>query len=284
MSRDPSSVASRAPSEVRRRRTLAIALSLGAHLALLPLLFLAATERPIFSSPSEEIDAVIVSMEPPPAPVPPEIAPTEDPGGSAAPPSDAPKKPAPPIVAPMPRPAPPPPVRTRAARPAHADIETVVANPTPSPTFVGLSDAELGGATVAGSGSGNSAGSGSGAGTGSGAGNGSGGPCDMVRRIQDALRDDANIRQTATEAHRTLGRDRALLMWDGDWLQSPGQAGKGLAGVRQAIALEIAFAPPACRRQTMQGYAVISLGDAPGSPRIALGAAHWRWSDLAVRR
>ncbi|CAN5120299.1 hypothetical protein BH10PSE1_BH10PSE1_33550 [soil metagenome] len=119
---------------------------------------------------------------------------------------------------------------------------------------------------------------------GDGSGDGSGGPCDMVRRIQDALRADADIRQTAAEAHRSLGRNRALLMWDGDWLQSPGQAGKGLAGVRQAIALEVAFAPPACRRQSMQGFAVISLGDAADSPRIALGAARWRWSDLAVRR
>jgi hypothetical protein len=73
-------------------------------------------------------------------------------------------------------------------------------------------------------------------------------------------------------------------MWNGDWLLTPGQSGKGLAGVRQAIAVEIAFSPPACRQQQMRGYAVLSLGDAPGSPRIALGAPRWRWADLTGAR
>ncbi|MDO9076893.1 MAG: hypothetical protein Q7U72_05505, partial [Brevundimonas sp.] len=73
---------------------------------------------------------------------------------------------------------------------------------------------------------------------------------------------------------------RALLVWDGDWVQSPDQAGRGLAGVRQAIAVEIAFAPRACREQRVRGYAVIALADGPGAPRLALGGGRWRWSDL----
>lgn len=273
----------------RQRRTLAIVVSLAAHLGLLPLLFLATTSQPTISPTAEQFDAIAVTLTPPPPrpkPDPPPIHDARpDAGAAAAAPSDAPEKPAPPVAAPRPRPAPPPAPRTRAARPVPANVETVVASTPPSPvTFVGVSDAELGGATVAGSGSGTGAGAGSSSGTGSGSGNGSGGPCDMVRRIQDALRGDADIRQTAAAANRTLGRNRALLLWNGDWLQSPGQDGKGLAGVRQAIAIEVAFAPPECRRQPMRGFALITLGDAPGSPRIALGAAHWRWSDLSGGR
>ena len=274
--------ARRAETRSRRRPGLAVAISLGAHLALLPLLFLVPADPPVFSSADDDFDAVILNLEPPPRPIPPpepELAPVPvpDPKPEPAPSAASPAPPAP-------RLAPPPSApRTRAPRPAPPDVETVVANLNPAPVaFVGLGAEALGGATVAGSGSG--AGDGSGTGSGSGAGAGSGGRCDMVRRLQDALRDDADIRRTAAEAQGVIGRDRVLLLWDGDWLQTPGQAGRGLAGVRQAIAVEIAFSPPACRRQAMRGYALITLGDAPGSPRIALGAPNWRWSDLAGGR
>ncbi|MDB5421634.1 MAG: hypothetical protein JWR59_1581 [Brevundimonas sp.] len=272
----------------RRRRVLAIALSLGAHLVLLPLAFLSQSHPPDFSPSTEEIAPIVITLEPPPPPPAPEPAPEPDLAASGGSPAPSPEPPAPAPVAtpdPKPRPAPPPAVHTRAARPAPPNVPTIVANPgPPAVTFVGVGDGELAGAAVAGSGQGTGAGIGTGSGQGSGNGPGSGGPCDMVKRIQDALRDDARIRRTAAEAQGTLGRNQALLMWNGDWLLSPGQEGKGLAGVRQAIAVEIAFSPPACRHQTMRGYAVISLGDAPGSPRIALGAAQWRWSDLAGGR
>ncbi|WP_191553881.1 hypothetical protein [Brevundimonas aurantiaca] len=73
---------------------------------------------------------------------------------------------------------------------------------------------------------------------------------------------------------------RAMLVWNGDWLQSRNQAGKGLAGVRQAIALEVAFAPAECRNQRMTGLAVLTLEDGADGARIALGKGSWRWSDL----
>jgi hypothetical protein len=82
------------------------------------------------------------------------------------------------------------------------------------------------------------------AGEGDGAGGGSGGgDCNMARRVQAGAED-----------------------------------GKGLAAVREAITWEVAFAPPECRRQRMRGLVLLSLND--GSPRLALGAGDWRWSDL----
>jgi hypothetical protein len=48
--------------------------------------------------------------------------------------------------------------------------------------------------------------------------------------------------------------------------------------------LEIAFAPAACRAEPMQGVVLISLSDAPGALRLALGAPSWRWSELLARR
>lgn len=107
----------------------------------------------------------------------------------------------------------------------------------------------------------------------------------MVGRLQAALRRDADIRRAVDEAHRTLGpRGRAILVWNGEWLRNPGQDGKGLAGVRQAIAMEVAFAPAACRAQTMRGLVLISFSDAPGAPGLALGGGEWRWTDLLAAR
>jgi hypothetical protein len=100
----------------------------------------------------------------------------------------------------------------------------------------------------------------------------------MVRRLQAALRRDARVQAAAAEARRSS--PRAVLVWSGDWIQSPGEAGKGLAGVRQAISLEVAFAPEACRDQPVHGLVLLTLNDAPGSPRLVLGGGVWRWTDL----
>lgn len=103
----------------------------------------------------------------------------------------------------------------------------------------------------------------------------------MVRRLQDALREDAEVRAAVDAASRDLNASgRSIQVWDGDWLQSGNEAGKGLAGVRQAISMEVAFAPADCRAEPLRGLVLLSMGDGPGASRIALGAAAWRWSDL----
>ena len=81
----------------------------------------------------------------------------------------------------------------------------------------------------------------------------------------------------ATRDHRG---GKATLVWNGAWIRSPGQDGEGLAIVREAMMTHIAFAPAACRADPVRGLVLISLSDAPGASRLALGAGEWRWSDL----
>ena len=57
----------------------------------------------------------------------------------------------------------------------------------------------------------------------------------------------------------------------------------GNCSVREAIQWEVGFAPEACKEERVQGLVVISLADAPGSARIALGTGAWRWTDLLGR-
>lgn len=191
------------------------------------------------------------------------------PAASAPVPSEAPATPPLPLAAPVAtrRPVTPPEVRSELAVAAVATA-----------TMATVSEAELVGAMRAGDTGGQGSGSGGDGGPGRGQGNG-GGSCDMVARLQTKLREDDDIRRTVAEVQRSVG-GRALLVWDGDWRQNPGQAGKGLAGVRQAIALEVAFAPAACRTQAMRGLVLVTLSDAPGGARVALGTGRWRWSDL----
>ena len=272
----------------RRRRDglLAVATSLGLHLALLAgVVMIRPPEAPLVRSepPRPPVEITLYRPPPPPPPPVPEVraeAPAE--GGQAAPPTPAEPAPEPPAP---PRPAPPRPA-PRAARvlaPPPPRVEPVpAAVAAPVPVFATVSDARLAGAATAGSGAGQGAGAGSGQGTGPGSGSGSGGEgagCDMIGRLQQALRDDAEVRAAVGEAHRAAGR-RALLVWDGDWVQTPGQAGKGLAGLRQAIALEVAFAPEACRRQPMRGLVLITFAD---GARVVFGAGSWRWSQLLGR-
>ena len=63
----------------------------------------------------------------------------------------------------------------------------------------------------------------------------------MARRLQAALRRDAMVH--AAVAARGLTGGSAILVWDGGWVASPGEDGKGLAAVREAIVWEVAFAP-----------------------------------------
>ena len=103
----------------------------------------------------------------------------------------------------------------------------------------------------------------------------------MLKRLQEALRDDVEVRAAIQAAHREMNaQGKAIQVWDGDWLQSRGQEGKGLAGVRQAISVEVAFAPAECRAQAMRGLAVLALDDRADGAKLALGRGAWRWSDL----
>jgi len=99
----------------------------------------------------------------------------------------------------------------------------------------------------------------------------------MLRRVQEALRKDQLVLAAARTA-ATAGK--AVKVWDGDWLQSSGEAGKGLAAVREAIMWEVAFAPAACRAEPVHGLVLLSLDSGPGATRLAMGGGDWRWDDL----
>ncbi|WP_148216825.1 hypothetical protein [Phenylobacterium zucineum] len=248
----------------RRRRIWATALSLAAHLAIPLAIVVGARDE----APRIEPEPIVVSLvrppPPPPPPPPPKPPETPKPGGS---PAAAPAKAA---EAPPRRPV------RRAVRPPPPDVEPLLAPeapPVPVETLATVGEAALVGARTAGSGRG------SGTGTGSGVGDG-GEPCDMVRRLQAALRRDPEVRAAVAQAHRTGAGGRAILVWDGDWIRSPGEAGKGLAGVRQAIVMEVAFAPEACRQEAMAGLVLLSMSDSAGAPRLVLGRGAWRWTDL----
>lgn len=108
-----------------------------------------------------------------------------------------------------------------------------------------------------------------------GEGGGGGGGCDLARAVQQALRRDPQVRSAVEEANRS---GKAIMLWDGDWVRSGGQDGKGLSAAREAVVWEVGFAPEACRHQQMHGLLLMSLAD--GSTRFAIGAGDWRWSDL----
>jgi hypothetical protein len=106
-------------------------------------------------------------------------------------------------------------------------------------------------------------------------GGGGGGGCDLARAVQQALRRDRLVRTAVASANR-LGK--SVMMWNGDWVRSGGQDGKGLSAVREAIMWEVAFAPEACRNERMRKPVLLSLAD--GNTRFAIGSGDWRWSDL----
>lgn len=109
-----------------------------------------------------------------------------------------------------------------------------------------------------------------------GSGRGEGAGCNMLRRLQEALRKDRRVQAAVGEADK----GSALMVWNGNWVRHPGQEGAGLAAVREAILWEVGFAPPECQLETVKGLVVVTLSDSPGAARLALGSGSWRWRDL----
>jgi hypothetical protein len=231
----------------------ALTVSLGAHGAIFAALILAWTTPPVATDPTPITVSLIAPPPPPIPPAPPTPAKVIAPKASASRPA-----------APSP-PAPPTPVRA-IARPSRAapTIDSLVAASAPytGPASPGLTDAQLAGASDADTG-----------------GDGSGAGCHMAQRVQAALRRDALVRAAVVQAG--AAGSRAIMVWNGDWVQNGGEDGKGLAAVREAIVWEIAFAPPACRAEHVHGLLLLSLNGA--STRLAVGAGEWRWSDLLSR-
>ena len=113
-----------------------------------------------------------------------------------------------------------------------------------------------------------------------GEGGDSGGACDMGQLVQRALRRDPLVHNAVTNANR-LGR--AIMVWNGDWVRTGAEDGKGLSAVREAILWEVGFAPESCRTKPVHGMVLLSLAD--GRTRFALGSSEWRWADLlGIRR
>ncbi len=164
--------------------------------------------------------------------------------------------------APKPKAEPPPRhdlARRAAARPP-PQAAPAAKDPRPPQQGAELSAADLAGASSADSG-------------------GGGGSCDLARQLQGALRKDPLV-QAAVAGQA----GKAIRVWDGDWVRSGAEDGKGLAAVREAIIWEIAFAPEACRSRPVHGLVLLSMNSGSGAARLALGAGEWRWADLLHSR
>jgi hypothetical protein len=152
-------------------------------------------------------------------------------------------------------------IHALAARPEAVALAGSASGPGVNP---GLSDGELAGAATVGSGP-------------------PGGGCDMARRVQNALRRDPLVTAQVAQARSQGGpAAKAILVWNGGWVQNSGEDGKGLSAVREAILWEVGFAPKACRAEPVHGLVLLSLNG--GAGRLALGAGQWRWSDLLALR
>jgi hypothetical protein len=271
----------RAARRRRRDRLTATAGTLSIHALMLAAVLASWGHAPeVADTPVMEVSLVT----PPPPLV---VAPAAEPAADASPAKAAgPPKPVPPKPAPVR--APPPPRRiVKVVAPTEIPPRIVPPEPSPPITEPSVSAAELASAITADSEAAGEGGLGTGGGDGMGAGGGgagSGGRCDMVRRLQKALRNDASVRVALAQVHRAPGFEgRPLVVWNGDWVRHGDEEGKGLASVRQAIAVEVGFAPKACRSQSMRGLVMLSLNDGAGA-RVVLGAGAWRWSDLLFAR
>jgi hypothetical protein len=145
----------------------------------------------------------------------------------------------------------------RAAPKAPPEAPSAGKDPKPPQSGVELSAADLAGAASVDSG-------------------GGGGQCDLARQLQSALRKDPLVQAAVASSG-----GKAIRVWNGDWVQSTGEDGKGMAAVREAMIWEIAFAPEACKSRPVHGLILLSMNT---GARLAVGAGEWKWGDLLHSR
>lgn len=254
----------RTPRKTRPNWLAPVVVSMVGHALVLMALLSAVREAPQIQEPPSILVALTPPPEPPKPPPPPE-EPSTPPGPTKTDTAPAATKS---VQAEQPRPTPRSILRPT---PPSPDVEPLPASPKPAraPTIT------VGEGLLA------SAGTAEGPG---GAGNGAGGGgagCNMVKLLQTALRKNTKVQAAIAQAHpEAVSAGKAIMVWNGDWVRAGAQDGKGLAGLRQAIALEVAFAPEACRADPVRGLVLLKLNDGPRSVRIVLGSNRWRWSDL----
>ncbi len=236
----------------KRRHAIVVAFSIALHLVIVLTVFSPEPPAPKAADP----EPIVVELFTPPPPPPKVELPL--PKQDVTPPAPAPT-PEPPA------PAKSPPKRTafRQTLAPRTITPLPAANAPSQDRGVEVSDAQLAGAATAGSGSPTG-----------------GGECNMLRRLQAALRKDAMVQAAVAKAHG----GRPIVVWNGDWVRHPSQEGGGLAAVREVIMWEVGFAPPACRSERIHGLVLITLQDGPGAPRLVVGSNNWRWSDLLFAR
>lgn len=139
----------------------------------------------------------------------------------------------------------------------HISADSTIKVTTPDDMSDVLSDSQLAGAATVGEG-----------------GDG-GGPCDLGQLVQRALRRDPLVHNAVANANRV---GKAVMVWNGDWVRTGSEEGKGLSAVREAILWEVGFAPAVCRSKPVHGVLLLSLAD--GRTRFAVGTGEWRWADL----
>jgi len=246
-----------------RDRTVALGVSLAAHGGVLMAVMAMTPEVEILIE-DKPIAVELVELAPP-APPQPKTSPT---------PSPAPPKPATaktPVVKASTKPkaapkAPPQKILARATA-ATSSVQPLPAAGSPKGNTANeLSDGQLASAATADS-----------------DGGGGGATCNMVRYLQAELRKDPEVHAAVAAAPAgARAGGKALMVWNGDWVRSQGEEGEGLAIVRQAMMVEIAFAPEACRANPVRGLVAISLSD--GGARLVMGADNWRWQEMLTPR
>jgi hypothetical protein len=235
-------------------------LSLATHAAVVLALLWVWVPPASVIDPAPIIVSLVAPLRPPTPPAPP-APPTK--AKTPKPPKKKPEKPR--TVAKRTPEKPPPPRRIARMAPVRSEFAPRHAEAEPADGEADVSDAELAGAASAGSGA-------------------PGGACDMARRLQNALRRDPLVQAAVAQARASGMGGKAIRVWNGDWVQSRGEDGRGLSAVREAITWEVAFAPKACRSEPVHGLILISLNEAPGSARLIVGSGEWRWSDLLTLR
>ena len=231
----------------RRRRLFGGAASLSVHALAFLAIFLTYRAAPTpLDPPAMQASLVTLPKPDPPAPAPPKPAPPEPPKAIKAKAGGQHS-----AVRPTPIRAPAPMVLAAAIK------------PTPDTSDL-LTQSELAGAAAAGDGGGGDG--------------GGGGSCDIAAAVQRALRRDPLVSNALFNAGRS---GQAIKVWNGGWVRSGSEDGKGLAVIREAILWEVGFSPKACREEPVHGLVLLSLA---GGTRIAVGAGEWRWQDVLALR
>jgi hypothetical protein len=109
--------------------------------------------------------------------------------------------------------------------------------------------------------------------------------CDVAETLVRAFAENESVKgMLARIGPQSRSVANAIMFWDAEWVELPGDAPKeAIDALRQGILEGVRAAPAECLAQDLAGPRFIFVGDTGSPTMLVIGSGTWRWEQLLAQ-